>query len=144
MGAKKNITAFIVGFIFALGLGISGMTQPQKVVGFLDIFGHWNPALGMVMVGAILFHGLAFYRIRQLESPLLGGKFQIPTSRDINGRLLIGAGLFGVGWGMAGFCPGPAITSLASGNRESFIFVLAMLLGMGFFRMVQPLFKGNS
>ena len=138
MSKSKLFTAFIVGLLFALGLGISGMTQPQKVIGFLDIFGRWNPALMMVMVGAILVHGIAFRWVMRRPSPILGGKFQIPQSKEINWKLLTGAAIFGVGWGIAGYCPGPALTSLASGQVESILFVISMLTGMGAFRLVKP------
>lgn len=138
MEMKKNITSFIVGFIFAIGLAVAGMTQPQKVIGFLDIFGQWNPALMTVMIGAIIFHSISFHLIKHRESPILGGNFHLPTSKDIDWKLITGASIFGVGWGIGGFCPGPAFTSLGSGNQESYIFVFSMLIGMGTFRVLQP------
>jgi len=122
--------AFFSGLIFSLGLGISGMTQPQKVQAFLDIFGNWNPALALVMVGAIGVH-LIFYRwTLKKEKPLLSKSFEIPKSQEINKRLIFGAAIFGIGWGLAGFCPGPAIASLASLNYEVFLFVIFMIIGM--------------
>lgn len=135
----KLLLSFVVGLLFALGLGISGMTQPQKVIGFLDIFGQWNPALAMVMIGAIGFHGFLYPMITNRKSPILEDQFHVPTRRDVTPTLLIGAALFGAGWGLGGFCPGPGLTSLASGQNESFIFVGSMLLGMLIFKVSKPL-----
>ena len=131
-----TFSAFIVGLIFAVGLGIGGMTQPGKVVGFLDIFGEWNPSLIFVMIGALFVH-IIFYRlIRKRNSPLFAEKFQVPSRRDVNRDLILGATLFGGGWGLAGFCPAPAITSLASLQLAPFVFVVSMLGGMWIFQMI--------
>lgn len=136
--SSANIVALAVGFIFAIGLGVSGMTQPQKVMGFLDVFRNWDPSLGFVMAGAIVLHASLYPLITKRNSPILKDQFQIPTRNDLTPSLFIGAGLFGIGWGLGGFCPGPAITSLASGNIDNFIFVNSMFGGMLIFWLVKP------
>ena len=129
--AKSNISSIICGIIFSIGLGISGMTQPQKVIGFLDIFGEWNPSLAFVMGGAVLSYlALQILIQRNFSKPLLGGSFQISSSKDLDRSLIIGALLFGSGWGLGGYCPGPAITSLGSGSLNALLFVVAMGVGM--------------
>ncbi|GIT06618.1 MAG: membrane protein [Pseudomonadota bacterium] len=129
--AKSNISSIICGIIFSIGLGISGMTQPQKVIGFLDIFGEWNPSLAFVMGGAVLSYlALQLLIQRNFSIPLLGGSFQIPSRKDLDRSLIIGALLFGSGWGLGGYCPGPAITSLGSGSLNALLFVVAMGVGM--------------
>ena len=129
--AKSNISSIICGIIFSIGLGISGMTQPHKVIGFLDIFGEWNPSLAFVMGGAVLSYlALQLLIQRNFSIPLLGGSFQIPSRKDLDRSLIIGALLFGSGWGLGGYCPGPAITSLGSGSLNALLFVVAMGVGM--------------
>jgi uncharacterized membrane protein YedE/YeeE len=130
-----TFSAFIVGLIFAIGLGIGGMTQPGKVVGFLDIFGEWNPSLIFVMLGALGVHSIFYRLIRKRNTPFFAEKFHIPTRRDINRDLILGATLFGSGWGLAGFCPAPAITSLASLQLGPIVFVVSMLSGMWIFQV---------
>ncbi|MEZ4454031.1 MAG: YeeE/YedE family protein [Nannocystaceae bacterium] len=126
------IIAFFVGVVFALGLGVSGMTDPARVQGFLDVAGAWNPSLMLVMVGAIAVH-LAGYRllVRRRVRPLFGERFALPSLRTVDRRLLAGAALFGVGWGLAGLCPGPALVSLVTASSSIAIFVAMMLVGMG-------------
>jgi uncharacterized membrane protein YedE/YeeE len=138
---KNGISALLVGFIFAMGLGISGMTQPQKVVGFLDLFGNWDPSLMFVMVGAIGVHFITYRLIRKRGTPLFSRQFQVPENRKITPALMIGAVLFGIGWGLAGFCPGPAVVSLASLSVKPLLFVGSMLVGMVIFRMVDAKLK---
>ena len=133
----KIIISFVVGLIFALGLGISGMTQTQVVRGFLDVAGDWNYSLVGVMAGAILVHSVLFYFIKKRSSPLLDTKFHLPTRKDLDGRLLGGAAIFGLGWGWAGICPGPGIVAMASGNLHIILFVVSMLVGMGIFKAVE-------
>jgi uncharacterized membrane protein YedE/YeeE len=125
----KAMSFFALGALFAFGLAISGMTQPAIVLGFLDIFGHWNPALMFVMGGAVVVSYLGYWLVRGRPRPLLATAFDIPTRRDIDARLLTGAAVFGLGWGLAGFCPGPAIVALASGSVDVVVFVLAMFAG---------------
>lgn len=138
---KNAAASFVVGFIFAIGLGLSGMTQPQKVIGFLDIFGDWDPSLAFVMVGAILVHAVTYKFIRRRQSPLLAMHWHVPTKREITPALIVGSFIFGVGWALAGFCPGPAVTSLASFDRTPLIFVISMLSGMALFRLVDRKLK---
>lgn len=133
---KKHIdtaSAFIVGLIFGIGLIFGGMTNPAKVIGFLDITGNWDPSLAFVMGGAILVGVIAFRFAKQRTTSFVGGAMHLPTSNDIDKRLIIGSLLFGAGWGMAGFCPGPALTSLGTGNPKTVIFVVAMIAGMAIF-----------
>lgn len=137
----KSFIAFIVGLIFALGLGISGMTQTHVVKGFLDLFGTWNMNLVGVMAGAIAIHSVAFYLIKKRSTPLLDKKFYLPTSQDIDKRLLLGAAIFGLGWGWAGICPGPGVVSLASGQLQFVVFITSMLVGMLVFKFVENKLK---
>ncbi|WP_408095769.1 DUF6691 family protein [Peredibacter sp. HCB2-198] len=130
----KNIVAFFSGLIFALGLGISGMTRPDVVKGFLDITGNWNWSLMGVMIGAILVHSIAYRLIMKRKSPILEREFYVPTKKGIDARLVLGAIIFGVGWGWGGICPGPSIVNLAGGATSIVIFVLFMLLGMKVFQ----------
>ncbi|HSL00570.1 MAG TPA: DUF6691 family protein [Rubrobacteraceae bacterium] len=120
----------IAGTLFGLGLTISGMVNPQKVIGFLDFAGDWDPTLAFVMGGAVLVAIPAFRLISKRPHPVLADAFDLPTKKDVDGRLLGGAALFGVGWGLSGFCPGPAVTALASGLLPVFAFVAAMIAGM--------------
>jgi uncharacterized membrane protein YedE/YeeE len=138
---KQHFGAFIVGVLFAVGLGISGMTQPQKVIGFLDIFGNWDPSIIFVMCGAILVHFFSYRMIRKRKAPWFSDKWHIPTRKDISPALVLGSLMFGIGWGLGGYCPGPAVTSLASFQIRPFIFVLSMILGMVVFRGVDRKYK---
>lgn len=127
---KTLLSAFVSGLIFALGLGLSRMTDANTVLAFLDLSGDWNPALAFVMVGAIAVH-LPFYRmIRKRERPLLAERFHIPTTNIIDKKLVLGAAIFGVGWGLGGYCPGPALVSLVSFDGATPLFVAAMATGM--------------
>ena len=127
---KSAVAAFAAGLIFAIGLGMSGMTDANKVIGFLNLAGDWDPSLAFVMVGAIGVH-LALYRLSiGRPSPLFAEEFRIPTSREINTPLVGGAALFGIGWGLSGFCPGPALVSTMSFGPTALVFVGAMLSGM--------------
>jgi uncharacterized membrane protein YedE/YeeE len=137
----KSLIAFIVGLVFALGLGISGMTQTHVVRGFLDIFGDWNYSLVGVMGGAIVVHSILFYFIKKKGSPLLDTKFHLPTRKDIDWRLVTGAAIFGLGWGWAGICPGPGIVAMTSGNSNFIIFIASMLVGMGIFKLIEDKIK---
>lgn len=138
---KNSFAALIVGFIFALGLSLSGMTQPQKVIGFLDLFGQWDPSLIFVMAGAILVHFVTYRLIRKKSSPLLSSHWHVPTKKEITPALVIGSFIFGIGWALAGFCPGPAITSLASLQMTPFIFVISMIVGMFLFGVLDRKLK---
>ncbi len=138
---KNSLTALIVGFIFALGLGISGMTQPQKVFGFLDVFGKWDPSLIFVMIGAIIFHFVSFRVIKKNHKPLFSNDWHVPTKKEITPALIFGSVLFGIGWGLGGYCPGPAITSLASFEMRPIVFVVSMIGGMLLFKMLDSKYK---
>jgi uncharacterized membrane protein YedE/YeeE len=135
---KKHIdtlSSFLVGLIFGIGLILAGMTNPAKVIGFLDITGTWDPSLAFVMGGAILVAIVAFRFAKKRTANFLGGAMRMPTSDMIDKRLVIGSLLFGAGWGMAGFCPGPALTSIGTGNPKAVIFVIAMIAGMAIFEL---------
>jgi uncharacterized protein len=127
---KALLTSFVSGIVFALGLGISGMTRPLKVIGFLDFFGDWDPSLAFVMAGAICVYFVAYRLSRKMASPLLAADFSLPKRSELDARLLLGAAIFGAGWGLGGFCPGPAITALASGATPVVIFVASMAGGI--------------
>ena len=132
-----TIASFIVGLIFGIGLVIGGMTNPSKVIGFLDIAGQWDPSLAFVMGGALIVGVIAFRFARSRTSNFLGGAMRMPTKNDIDKRMVIGSLLFGAGWGMAGFCPGPAISALGTGNSKALLFVLAMIAGMALFEGIE-------
>ena len=132
------LTSLIAGTIFGIGLAISGMMNPAKVLGFLDIAGNWDPTLAFVMGGALMVSAPGFLLLRRRGVPLIGGKFHLPTRTDIDSRLVGGAALFGLGWGLGGFCPGPAIAGLATGVAGVYVFVAAMVAGMLLFRLVPP------
>lgn len=125
-----RISEFFVGLLFGLGLLLSGMTDPGKVQGFLDLAGAWDPSLALVMGGAIAVGLFAFAMAHKRTQSVLGGAIQLPRANEIDRRLVLGSLLFGVGWGLAGFCPGPALVSLAAGQSKAVVFVLAMLAGM--------------
>jgi uncharacterized membrane protein YedE/YeeE len=132
-----RITEFFVGLLFGLGLLLSGMTDPAKVLGFLDFFGHWDPSLAFVMGGAIAVGFFAFALARKRTTNFLGGALHMPKSRDIDKRLVLGGLTFGAGWGLAGFCPGPGIVSMASGEVKAAVFVAAMVVGMVIYELVE-------
>lgn len=127
---EHGLSEFVVGLLFGFGLILSGMTDPGKVIGFLDLFGHWDPSLAFVMGGAIAVGFFAFRVAQQRTQNFLGGAMRLPTSKDIDQRLVVGSLLFGAGWGLAGFCPGPALVSLGAGQDKAVVFVIAMVLGM--------------
>lgn len=121
----RSLVAFGCGLVFALGLGLGQMTRPARVVAFLDVAGRWDPTLAFVMLGAVAVTFVVFPRIIASRTSLV-----LPTRRDVDLPLLLGAGTFGVGWGLAGYCPGPALVSLATGAPAAFVYVLAMLVGL--------------
>jgi len=132
---QHKISEFLVGLLFGLGLILSGMTDPGKVLGFLDISGLWDPSLALVMAGAIAVGFFAFTIAKKRTVNFLGGALHLPKSNQIDKPLVIGAMLFGAGWGLAGFCPGPGLVSLASGNVKGAVFVALMLVGMQLFEI---------
>lgn len=132
---RKLLVPALSGLLFALGLGLAGMTDPARVLGFLDFAGAWDPSLAFVMAGAMGTYGFARSLILKRAAPIGGGSFPVfPKSRP-DGRLLVGAALFGVGWGLGGWCPGPAFVSIAGGATPLLAFVAAMVGGMGLFRL---------
>ena len=124
------LAAFAAGLVFGIGLIVSGMTDPGKVIGFLDLAGRWDPSLAFVMGGAILVGYFSFAAAGKRGRTFLGGAMALPTRRDIDARLVAGSAVFGVGWGLAGFCPGPALVALGAGIDQAALFVAAMLAGM--------------
>ena len=121
----------LTGLVFGVGLALSGMTQPAKVVGFLDFAGNWDPTLMFVLGGALLVYAPLQRLIRERGQPLFWQRFELPLARRIDGRLLVGSASFGAGWGLAGFCPGPGLVAAGSGAWQALVFAAAMLAGMG-------------
>ena len=135
--SRVILAALASGAIFGLGLSISGMTDPQRVLGFLDVAGDFDPTLAFVLAGAVATTAILFRFVLRRPSPLFGDRFALPARTDLDARLLVGAGLFGVGWGIAGYCPGPALAVLGAASAEAFWFVPAMLAGMVAHRLLE-------
>lgn len=131
------IAAFVSGALFGSGLAISRMTDRSVILGFLDLFGDFDPSLLFVMGGAVAVTAVAFRRVLRMPAPALAAGFQVPARDAIDGRLLAGAAIFGIGWGLAGFCPGPALVGFAAGLRDAWLFVPAMLAGSLCYRMLE-------
>jgi uncharacterized membrane protein YedE/YeeE len=131
--------AFVAGLLFGMGLLVSGMANPAKVLGFLDLAGRWDPSLALVMVGAIAIGAIGFAIAGGRTTTLLGTPMLLPTARTIDRRLVFGGVLFGVGWGLAGFCPGPAVVALGAGHLKAIVFVAAMVAGMLVFEWIESL-----
>ena len=136
---KTNLSALFIGGLFGAGLAISGMAQPQKILGFLDFAGAWDPALGLVMVGAVGVHFVAHRIARRRPAPVLVPQWPTYPFARVDARLIGGSLLFGLGWGIVGFCPAPGIISAAAGTREGLLFVPAMLAGMGLFHWMETM-----
>jgi uncharacterized membrane protein YedE/YeeE len=137
--------ALISGILFAIGLSISGMVNPEKVIGFLDISGEWDPSLAFVMGGALLiFIPSYLFLIQSMQKPVCTHSFDLSTKEYVDNNLLVGATLFGIGWGLLGICPGPAITSIAVGNQDMLWFVMAMLLGIKLSQLINGKVKLKS
>jgi uncharacterized protein len=132
------LASLLIGTLFGAGLAVSRMIDPAKVLGFLDVAGDWDPTLAVVMAGALLAAAPGFAVARRRARPFLAERFEMPSRRDVDLRLLGGAALFGAGWGLSGFCPGPAIAALATGMLPVLVFVAAMLAGMALYRLVPP------
>ncbi|HZO02924.1 MAG TPA: YeeE/YedE family protein [Burkholderiales bacterium] len=135
------VAALLAGLVFGAGLILSGMTDPGKVIGFLDLAGRWDPSLAFVMGGAILVGVFAFALARRRSRAFLGGAMHLPQRRDIDARLVAGSVVFGIGWGLAGFCPGPALVSFGSGVDQAAVFVAAMLGGMVLYHAAERLLE---
>lgn len=137
---KVRIGAFLGGMVFGIGLAIAGMTQPAKIVGFFDFFGNWDPSLGFVMAGALLVYTPVYrWAVRTWQHPIWAPSFSLPTRKDIDWRLIVGSGVFGVGWGLGGYCPGPALTSVGAGSYQALTFGLSMLFGVGGYQIFMRL-----
>jgi len=130
------VSTFVVGTLFGLGLVVSGLINPAKVLNFLDLAGTWDPSLAFTMAAAVLVTAIGYRVVFQRRAPLLAGSFQLPAASDLDARLIGGAALFGIGWGLVGFCPGPAVAALSSGMTSPIVFVGAMLAGMALARML--------
>ncbi len=124
-----NLYALIAGIIFGAGLSISDMVNPSRVLNFLDISGNWDPTLLLVMAGGLFVTAIGYKMVFRMKAPLIGGDFNLPTKKDIDARLIVGATTFGIGWGLAGICPGPALADLFTLEPKVFVFVGAMLAG---------------
>ena len=134
---REILAGLITGLLFGLGLCLSSMTSPAVVLGFLDIAGNWNPTLVFVMAAGVVVTFFGYRLLVPKSRPLWAAQFSLPSAKQIDAPLLSGAAIFGVGWGLAGYCPGPAVVSLASGRSEVFVFVLSMLAGMVFVRWMR-------
>ena len=137
------VSAFAVGLVFGVGLIVSGMTDPSKIIGFLDLAGTWDPSLAFVMGGAVLVGVIAFRFARRRAVSFLGGAMHLPTARQIDRPLILGSLAFGVGWGLAGYCPGPAVVSFGAGQDKAVVFVIAMVAGMALYEVVDRLFQAR-
>ncbi len=138
------VTSLLAGLVFGLGLIVSGMANPAKVLGFLDLAGAWDPSLALVMGGAVGVGSLAFFVVRRRTLSLLGREMKLPTAHRIDRRLVFGSLLFGIGWGLAGICPGPALVMLGMGEVKGVVFAAAMLAGMGFFELFERLRQSGA
>ena len=134
----KALIGLLCGLVFGVGLAMSGMTDTAKVLGFLDVTGHWIPDLAFVMGGAVVVTLIAFRFVLRMKKPLLNPRFSLPGTSVITGRLLAGAAIFGIGWGVYGYCPGPAISALTYLDDKTFMFVAAMLVGMAITNKLAP------
>ena len=137
------ITALTTGLLFGIGLILSGMTDPSKVIGFLDLAGRWDPSLAFVMGGAIAVAAIAFRFAGHRSTALLGGPMRLPSGSTIDRRLVLGGVCFGAGWGLAGYCPGPALASLLSGSIKPILFVVAMVAGMALFELFEVISRAR-
>jgi uncharacterized membrane protein YedE/YeeE len=138
------LSSFVAGLVFGIGLVVSGLVNPAKVLGFLDLTGAWDPSLAVVMAGAVAVGAVAFAVAGKRTSTLLGAPLALPTARGIDRGLVLGSLAFGVGWGLAGFCPGPALVALGAGKVKALVFVAAMLVGMLVFELVERARSGSA
>ena len=141
---RETFFALLSGLVFGIGLIVSGMTSPEKVSAFLDLAGDWDPSLALVMGGAIGIGLFAFAIARRRGTTFLGGPMRLPNKRTIDARLVVGSALFGIGWGIAGLCPGPAIVALGAGNADALLFVAAMLGGMSLLDVLERAREGRT
>jgi uncharacterized membrane protein YedE/YeeE len=132
----KIVISYVLGVLFSIGLTVSGMVNPNKVIGFLDLFRSWDPDLIFVMGGAVVVNLIFFRLVLKRKNPLLGGEFSLPTSSQVDWRIIVGSTLFGIGWGLGGICPGPGIANLFTGNIQIISFVISMFAGMLVFKLI--------
>lgn len=137
---KFQVSALFAGLVFGIGLILSGLTNPTKVLAFLDVFGSWDPSLGLVMVGAISVGLVAFQVAKRLKKSLLGEKLNLPVEKLIDNQLIIGALIFGVGWGLVGICPGPSLVLLGNSDNKAFVFVSSVVTGFVIYEIIQTNF----
>ena len=144
----RILAAFACGIVFGLGITVSGMINPSKVLNFFDIAGNWDPSLALVMASALLTAGLGYRFVLKRPQPVFDTHFHIPTRTDLDGRLLAGAAIYGVGWGLIGYCPGGLVPALGLGRPEPWLFAVALIAGMGAARLINarvlPLFSGQT
>ncbi|MBE04271.1 MAG: hypothetical protein CMD67_03935 [Gammaproteobacteria bacterium] len=136
----KIFSALFVGLVFGFGLGLSQMVNPQKIISFFDFAGSWDPSLAFVMIGAVAVGFVSFKYIPKLRKPIFTESFQLPEKKNVEFKLISGAVIFGIGWGISGFCPGPAISSISYGYHESWVFIAAMIFGAGFGKIMNNYF----
>jgi uncharacterized membrane protein YedE/YeeE len=134
----RTVAAFGAGLLFGLGLTVARMIDPAKVLGFLDLAGNWDPSLAFVLGGAVITSGIGFALAGRQSAPLLADAFHMPTTRGLDRRLILGSALFGIGWGLVGICPGPALAGLAVAPAKLVLFVAAMLVGMAVYTLTEP------
>lgn len=130
MSPARLLSALTSGLVFGFGLSLSGMLDPVRVRGFLDVTGRWDPSLMAVLAGAVTVSAIGYLTVRRMPRPAFGGRFEVPSNRRIDPPLVLGSALFGIGWGLAGLCPGPAVAALSTGALPVIVFVFAMLAGM--------------
>lgn len=140
----KHITVFLTGLLFSTGLIVSGMINPAKVIGFLDLFGNWDPSLAFVMGGAVVVTFVGYRYVLKREQPLFSPSFSVPTNTKIDAPLVIGPTLFGIGWGLVGLCPGPALAALAASPKTIWVFFVAMVVGMYSMKFFKSSTTGGS
>ena len=141
----STLAAFACGLLFALGLGLSGMTHPARILGFLDVFGVWDPTLIFTMAGAVGVHMPLLWLVRRRSAPVLAPRFELPKKTQIDARLIGGSALFGVGWALGGFCPGPAVVSVFGGRADNLVFFVALVGGIALRRLVpRPVSAGEQ
>jgi len=134
---KQSFVALVVGLIFGMGLIVSEMVNPAKILAFLDVAGDWNPSLAFVMGGALITTGIGYTLIFFRKRPVLSSDFLLPVKKEIDGKLVMGAVLFGIGWGISGLCPGPALTALTIGSTDIYVFLFAMIIGILGFKVIK-------
>ncbi|WP_299604995.1 DUF6691 family protein [uncultured Tateyamaria sp.] len=139
----KLLFALVTGIVFGTGIAISGMMDPAKVLNFFDLVGTWDSSLAFVMGGALVVTFVGYRLVWRRDAPLFGGRFQVPTGTEIDGKLVGGSALFGIGWGIAGFCPGAAIPALGTGRWEVALFLVAVVAGFGLRRLLAPIARNK-